>query len=167
MTIPLGNLPYSYSEGTVTAVIEIPQGCNQKIEYDHEHDCFVLDRILDWHYPANYGFIPGTMCEDGDALDVMVIGEICLPRGTVLRVKPVALVEMYDCQLHDPKLIAVPDCVEYPKRKDFKIITNFLKEYKAQGEVLVIERVYSHIYAKHTLSMSRDMYLDTNLKGDI
>ena len=68
------DIPLSFDDNqTINAVVEIPKGRNTKYEYSPEHECFILDRCLvsSLHYPINYGFIPQTIAEDGDALDIL------------------------------------------------------------------------------------------------
>lgn len=93
----------------VTAVIEIPRGSHNKYEYDEELHVFTLNRVLSspMHYPLDYGFIPGTYSEDGDHLDIMVIGGDPLFPGCVVTARPVALLEMVDDGEKDYKVIAV------------------------------------------------------------
>lgn len=93
----------------VTGVIEIPKGSQNKYEYDEERGVFALDRVLysPMHYPLDYGFIPGTRSEDGDHLDVMVIGSDPVFTGCVVDVRPVGLLEMIDSGEKDYKILAV------------------------------------------------------------
>ena len=75
----------------VEVVIEIPKGCRNKYEFDKERRVFKLDRMLfsSMHYPSDYGFIPETLAEDGDPLDVLVLlGEPTFP-GCLIDAKPV------------------------------------------------------------------------------
>ncbi|MEM4757648.1 MAG: inorganic diphosphatase [Nanopusillaceae archaeon] len=90
-------------------VIEISKGSKIKYEYDEELKALVVDRILytSMHYPFNYGFVPSTLCDDGDPLDVLVISSEPLLPGTVVKVRPVGLLEMEDEKGKDEKLIAV------------------------------------------------------------
>ncbi|MCB0559569.1 MAG: inorganic diphosphatase [Lewinellaceae bacterium] len=109
----------TYTEQGINVVVEIPAGTNHKIEYDKEKKVFVVDqrngkdRIIDFlPYPGNYGFIPSTYMDsalggDGDALDVLVIGE-SVPKGTVMAVKPIAALLLMDEGEEDTKIIAVP-----------------------------------------------------------
>lgn len=106
-------------QGNIQVVIEIPAGTNKKIEIDPISGRFVVDqrdgkdRVIDFlPYPANYGFIPGTLSDptaggDGDALDVFVLAEH-LPTGKVIDVIPVSMVQMLDDGEHDNKILAVP-----------------------------------------------------------
>ncbi|MEM5820888.1 MAG: inorganic diphosphatase [Candidatus Aenigmatarchaeota archaeon] len=93
----------------IYVVIEISKGSKLKYEYDEELEAFVLDRILytSMHYPLDYGFVPSTLCEDGDPLDALVISSLPLQVGTVVKARPIALLEMEDEKGKDEKLIAV------------------------------------------------------------
>ena len=76
----------------INAVIEVESGTRDKYEYDEKHGVFVLDRILysSVMFPFDYGFVPRTWQDDGDPLDVMVLGFEPLSIGCVIRVRPVA-----------------------------------------------------------------------------
>ncbi|MEM8906888.1 MAG: inorganic diphosphatase [Bacteroidota bacterium] len=116
---PLYTQPTFDAKGDVQAVIEIPAGTNQKIEFNPATKQFEVDvidgkkRVIDFlPYPANYGFIPSTLMTeaaggDGDALDVLVIGE-SQATGTLLAVRPIAALELLDEGEIDTKIIAVP-----------------------------------------------------------
>jgi len=96
--------------GVVQAVIEVPKDSSNKYEYDPEFGIFRLDRVLysPMHYPGDYGFIPSTLAEDGDPVDVLVlIGRPTFP-GAVLQVHPLAFLEMSDEKGRDQKILAVP-----------------------------------------------------------
>lgn len=93
----------------ITAFIEVPKGSRNKYEYDHETGRVFLDRMLfsSVQYPAEYGFIPETLAEDGDELDILVLaGEPTFP-GCQLRAVPVAMLEMWDEKSRDEKILAV------------------------------------------------------------
>jgi inorganic pyrophosphatase len=93
----------------IEVVVEIPSGSRNKYEYDHLRHRFVLDRVLysSVHYPCDYGFIEGSMAEDGDPLDVLVvIAEPTFP-GCVVRARPVGVLDMADEKGHDYKILAV------------------------------------------------------------
>jgi inorganic pyrophosphatase len=93
----------------IEVTVEIPTGSRNKYEYDHQRHRFVLDRILysSVHYPCDYGFIEGSMADDGDPLDVLVvISEPTFP-GCVVRARPVGVLDMADDKGHDYKILAV------------------------------------------------------------
>ncbi len=94
----------------ILVMVEIPRGSRNKYEYDKETGRFFLDRMLfsSVHYPADYGFIPDTLAEDGDELDALVlVGEATFP-GCIIRARPVGVFEMWDEKGPDEKILAVP-----------------------------------------------------------
>ena len=95
---------------TIDVVVEIPRGSRNKYEYDHERHVFKLDRRLfsATVYPADYGFIPDTLGEDGDPLDALVlVGEPTFP-GCRIRARVVGVFHMTDEKGPDEKVILVP-----------------------------------------------------------
>jgi len=93
----------------INAIVEIPKGSKNKYEYDPELQMFVLDRVLHSavHYPAAYGFIPQTLWDDGDPLDVLImISEHTFP-GCLIKIRPVGVLQMEDDKGGDDKLLAV------------------------------------------------------------
>jgi inorganic pyrophosphatase len=95
---------------TVTVVVEIPKGSRNKYELDPETGHLVLDRMLftSMQYPADYGFIEGTLAGDGDTLDALVfVGEPTFP-GCRIRARPIGLFRMRDEKGSDEKILCVP-----------------------------------------------------------
>jgi len=94
----------------VRAIIEIPKGSVNKYEYDGETGLFRLDRALysPMHYPGDYGFIPGTLADDGDPLDIMVLVDEPSFTGCLMEARPVGLLHMVDEKENDEKVLAVP-----------------------------------------------------------
>ncbi len=95
---------------TVRCLVEIPKGSRNKYEYDERLGGIKLDRFLfsSVVFPADYGFIPETLAEDGDALDAMVlVGERTFP-GCLIEVRPIAVLHMCDDRGQDDKIICVP-----------------------------------------------------------
>lgn len=92
------------------AVIEIPKGSNKKYELDKKVGLLILDRILytATHYPANYGFIPRTLADDGDPLDVLVLCSESLEPLSLVRCYPIGVITMEDGGELDEKIIAIP-----------------------------------------------------------
>lgn len=92
------------------AVIEISKGSKKKYELDKETGLIILDRILytSTHYPANYGFIPLTYCEDKDPLDVLLLSTEKLDPLTLVRAYPIGVISMIDGNESDEKIIAIP-----------------------------------------------------------
>lgn len=97
-------------EGSVLAFIEIPRGSRNTYEYDEEHGTFRLDRVLysSVHYPADYGFIPDTLAEDGDHLDILVLVQEPTFPGRLIEAKPLGGLDMADEMGPDFKVLAVP-----------------------------------------------------------
>lgn len=94
---------------TVDVVIEIPQGSQNKYEVDHGTGRVRLDRVLfsPMHYPTEYGFIEGTLGEDGDPLDILVLATFPTFPGCIMRGRIVGMLEMIDNKEVDHKLLAV------------------------------------------------------------
>ncbi|EGR28991.1 inorganic diphosphatase, putative [Ichthyophthirius multifiliis] len=94
---------------TVTAVIEISKGSKAKYELDKESGMLKLDRVLfsAVHYPANYGFIPQTYCDDKDPLDILVICSIDVEPLCLVDAKVIGVMHMIDGGQIDDKIIAV------------------------------------------------------------
>jgi inorganic pyrophosphatase len=95
----------------VRAIIEIPKNSANKYEYDGELNMFRLDRALysPMHYPGDYGFIPGTLADDGDPLDVLTLVDEPSFTGCIMEVRPVGVLYMVDEKENDQKLLAVPN----------------------------------------------------------
>lgn len=92
-------------------IIEIPMhGDPIKYEVDKETGAMFVDRFMStaMHYPCNYGYIPHTLSEDGDPVDVLVVTPVALITGVVVRCRPVGMLKMSDEAGVDAKLIAVP-----------------------------------------------------------
>jgi inorganic pyrophosphatase len=125
----------------IEVVVEIPSGSRNKYEYDHARQRFVLDRVLysSVHYPCDYGFIDGSMADDGDPLDVLVvIAEPTFP-GCVVRARPIGVLDMADEKGHDYKILAVAhddprwegaDALEDVSPHRLREIENFFETYK-------------------------------------
>ncbi|MBI3088993.1 MAG: inorganic diphosphatase [Candidatus Colwellbacteria bacterium] len=96
---------------TINVLIEIPKGSRNKYELDKESGRIKLDRVLHSSvaYPADYGFIPGTQSDDGDALDVVLITRFPTFPGCELQARPIGMIEMVDTGENDEKIVAVPE----------------------------------------------------------
>ncbi|MFZ5493572.1 MAG: inorganic diphosphatase [Pseudomonadota bacterium] len=102
-----GNLPHN-----INVIIEIPKDSEPvKYEVDKATGAIFVDRILStpMRYPCNYGYIPHTVCGDGDPADVLVILPLTLIPGSVIRCRPVGVLRMTDEAGSDEKILAVPD----------------------------------------------------------
>lgn len=108
------NLWHDIEPGTaesITTIIEINKGSKNKYEIDKKTGLIALDRVLhtSQDYPFDYGFVPQTLWEDGDPLDVVVLTTYPLFPGVMLSVRPVAVLTMIDGGDSDAKIIAVPE----------------------------------------------------------
>jgi inorganic pyrophosphatase len=94
----------------VHAVIEIPYGSHIKYEVDKDSGAVMVDRVMysAMYYPANYGFVPNTLADDGDPADVMVLTDYALSPGSVIKCRLIGVLVMEDESGMDEKLIAVP-----------------------------------------------------------
>lgn len=103
--------PGDYEKGELNVVIEIPTGSNQKIEWDRERACFMLDRVepMAFAKPCNYGFIPRTLDEDGDELDVLMITDQPLTTGIWMKGRILGVMKFVDDGEVDDKIICVPE----------------------------------------------------------
>ena len=111
--IPAGsNPPHS-----INVLIEVPIGGEPvKYEFDKVSGAIFVDRILhtSMRYPTNYGFIPQTLCDDGDPLDCLVMTRWPLIHGSVIRARPIAVLYLEDEAGGDEKLLAVPETKTSP-----------------------------------------------------
>jgi inorganic pyrophosphatase len=96
-------------EEQFTAFIEIPKGSKLKYELDKKTGLLKVDRVLfsAVHYPANYGFLPRTYCDDGDPLDVLVLGQEAVVPMCIMRARAIGRMQMVDEKGLDDKIIAV------------------------------------------------------------
>jgi inorganic pyrophosphatase len=103
--------PGNEAPAIIKSVIEIPKGSKGKYELDKESGLLRLDRVLfsSVHYPANYGFIPQTYCDDHDPLDILVICSIDVIPMCIIRAKVIGAMEMVDGDERDDKIIAVAE----------------------------------------------------------
>ena len=111
----------------INVIIEIPKGSKNKYEIDKETGLIALDRAMHTaqDYPFDYGFVPQTYWDDGDALDVIVLTTYPLAPGILVNARPVAIMGMIDGGDADDKIIAVP--VDDPRWDDVKDLKNINK----------------------------------------
>jgi inorganic pyrophosphatase len=146
------------------SVIEIPKGSKKKYEIDKETGMIFLDRILftSTHYPANYGFIPRTLSQDDDPLDVLVLCQESLDPLTLVECYPIGVLNMIDNDDIDEKVIAIPfgdpslnsfqDIDELPGHQ-FHEIRHFFEVYKhLEDKVTLVERIMDRRAAEKVIS---------------
>ncbi len=111
----------------VTAVIEIPANERNKYELDKDLGVYRLDRLLHsaMHYPGNYGFLPRTLAEDGDPIDVLVLMKEPVFTGCLVDVRPIGVFHLVDLGAPDEKILAVP--VSDPYFRDTNELTDIPK----------------------------------------
>ena len=138
------NLLHDIPAGTadeMNVIIEIPKFSKNKYEIDKETGIIALDRVMHsaQDYPFDYGFVPQTLFDDGDALDVVLLTTYPLAPGILVKARPVAIMEMVDGGERDDKIVAVP--VDDPRFADIhdigdlnkhfiKEMTHFFETYK-------------------------------------
>ncbi|WP_298957435.1 inorganic diphosphatase [uncultured Campylobacter sp.] len=113
----------------INAVIEIPYGSNIKYEIDKASGALCVDRVLygAMFYPANYGFVPNTLADDGDPADVLVLNEYPLAAGSVISCRLIGVLMMEDESGMDEKLLAVPVSKIDPRYEGIKSISDLPK----------------------------------------
>ena len=124
------NLLHDIEPGTkdeMNVIIEINKGSKNKYEIDKKTGMIALDRAMHTaqDYPFDYGFVPQTLWDDGDALDVLVLATYPLQPGILVRVRPVAILGMIDGGEADDKVIAVP--TDDPRWDDVKDLSDINK----------------------------------------
>jgi inorganic pyrophosphatase len=123
----------------VNIVIEIRRGDRNKYEMDKETGYITLDRVtgVSMNYPTDYGYLPGTLCEDGDPLDALLVIAESVPHGVVVAARPVGVLRMVDAGENDEKLICVP--VHDITSDHIKELDDLEPNFKQ-----IVEHYYSH-----------------------
>lgn len=156
----------------INTIIEIPRNSLNKYEIDKETGLIALDRVMHTGqtYPFDYGFVPQTLWDDGDALDVVVLTTEPLPVGILVNVRPVAIMSMNDSGEADDKIIGVP--VGDPRWKTvndladvnphtLKIIQHFFETYKQlQNKTVTVGGFKGAAEAKEAVTRSQQLYAD-------
>lgn len=159
-----------FVEEPVPAVIEIPTGSKVKYELDKKSGLLVVDRILfsAVHYPANYGFVPRTYCDDGDALDVLVLCSEQIQPLAMIRAKIIGVMKMRDDKGEDDKIVAI--CIDDPAFSHYSDLSQlpphlmleldrFFRDYKIlEGKETVVDHPYDRATALSIIRASRDAY---------
>lgn len=154
----------------ITAIIEVPKGSQTKYELDKLSGLLRVDRILysAVHYPANYGFIPQSYCEDNDPLDVLVLCQESVLPLSIMRVRPIGVMKMIDQDEADDKIVAVhvddPEFDHYQSIDELpphclKILRRFFEDYKIlENKEVKIERFLGPKEAKEVISSAFRLY---------
>jgi len=157
----------------VTAIIEITKGSKAKYELDKESGLLRLDRILKTSltYPAYYGFIPQTYCDDSDPLDIIILSSEPLIPGSLVDARVIGALEVIDNGEQDDKLLAVvnrdhtlehvTDLPSFPQ-DELETIIHFFKNYKNEEKKKVtVERVMDKKEAQQLVLDSMELYKKT------
>jgi len=154
------------------AVVEITKGSKMKYELDKETGLLMLDRILytSTHYPANYGFIPRTLADDGDPMDVLILSSEPLLPMSLVRCYPIGVITMNDNGAMDEKVIAIPftdptyngykSITELPKHI-FEEMQHFFRVYKElENKPTSVSEVYDLDVAQDVVQKSIVNYVE-------
>ncbi|MCW3466882.1 inorganic diphosphatase [Chitinophaga nivalis] len=162
--------PGSQVPHVVNAIIEIPKGCRAKYELDKESGLLKLDRVLysSVYYPANYGFIPQSYCDDHDPLDILILSQIeCVPM-CIIEAKVIGVMQMVDGGEADDKIIAVAandmsvnhinDISELPPHF-IDEMRHFFEEYKKlERKTVKVEEFQDKLKAQEIITQSFEDY---------
>lgn len=164
------------TEKKFEALIEIPKGCKTKYELDKETGLLRMDRILytSTVYPANYGFIPKTLADDGDPLDVLVLCADPIYPMTLVTCTPIGVLKMIDSGDLDEKIIAVPvndptyrgyyDVQELPSHI-FEEMMHFFEVYKnLEHKVTTVKEICHKDEAIEIIRKCLDKYAEKYIK---
>jgi inorganic pyrophosphatase len=166
--VPLGER----IEERFSAVIEIPKGSKVKYELDKATGMLSVDRVLHSavHYPANYGFLPQTFCEDDDPLDVLVLGQEPVVPLCIVRARAIGVITMRDEKGQDDKIIAVHvDDPEYAHYRDVadlpphrvKELERFFLDYKVlENKTVSIDQLRGRADAERVIRAGVALYRD-------
>ncbi len=144
----------------VNVIIEIPMNSEPvKYEVDKATGAMFVDRVLTtpMHYPVNYGYVPHTLCEDGDPLDVLVIMPIPLISMSVINCRPVGILKMTDESGSDAKLLAMPQTRVFPAFEHVKDISDL--------NPLTLDRI-AHFF-EHYKDLEKGKWVKIEGWGDI
>lgn len=170
------NLLHDVPAGTkeiMNVIIEIPKFSKNKYEIDKETGLIALDRVMHTaqDYPFDYGFVPQTLFDDGDALDVVILTTYPLAPGILVKARPIAIMEMTDGGERDDKVVAVPtDDPRFSEMNDLKDLnkhfikemTHFFETYKKiQNKEVTVGTWHGKDEAMKAFEKSREMY-ETN-----
>jgi inorganic pyrophosphatase len=158
------------------AVIEIQKGSKMKYELDKSTGMLELDRILhtSTHYPSSYGFIPRTLADDGDPLDVLVLCSEQLRSLTLVRCYPIGVIRMIDSGKRDDKIIAIPfkdptyNCYEsiddLPKHISEEMM-HFFKVYKElENKTTAVNEIEGAETAREIIAGDINRYIENFCK---
>ncbi len=157
----------------VNAIIEIPQGSKGKYELDKKSGLLKLDRVLfsAVYYPANYGFIPQTISDDGDPLDILVLSSIDVDPLCIIEAKVIGLMRMVDDNEKDDKIISIAkndislnhidEMKDLPPHTTIQL-KRFFEDYKKlEHKHVIVEKFFGKKEAYKIINESIKLYKDT------
>lgn len=160
----------SHAPDIVNGIIEIPKNTRAKYELDKDSGMLKMDRVIysAMHYPANYGFIPQTYCDDKDPLDIVVLSQITIVPMCIVSAKVIGVMQMLDNGEMDDKIIAVAendmsvnhinDIHELPEHF-FRELKNFFEDYKKlENKTVEVEEFQNAEKAREIVRKSREDY---------
>jgi inorganic pyrophosphatase len=165
----------SYIDDTIIAdafpvIIEIPKGSKNKYELDKETGLLRLDRVLysSVHYPADYGFIPRTYCDDDDPLDALVLGQEPVYPLTIVEARAIGVMRMRDEKGIDDKIVAVsvhdPAFADYTDKDQLpahvlRQVRRFFEDYKVlEHKQVVVENLLGPAEALRIIREALELY---------
>ncbi len=163
--------------GEFKAVIEIPLGSSVKYELDKESGLIRMDRMLysAVYYPANYGFMPQTLAEDHDPLDVLVLCQEAVSPLTILDARAIGLMTMMDSGMKDHKIIAVatgdPEFNHYHEFSELPphrlvMVRRFFQDYKQlEGKIVEVDEIQSASTAYPIIEDALQRYSQQRRRG--
>jgi len=168
--------PGPESPEVIRMIVEIPKNSANKYEYDGKLGVFRLDRPLysPLHYPGDYGFVPGTIADDGDPLDVLTMMSEPSFTGCLIEVRPLGVLDLVDSSERDQKILAVPK--SSPRYQEIatvdqvwphmrREIEHFFTIYKElEGKQTRIDGWRGPIHARKLIQDCRQAYLDAKAK---
>jgi len=169
---PGENLP-----GEFNAIIEIPMGSSVKYELDKRTGLIKMDRVLysAVYYPANYGFIPQTLAEDDDPLDVLVLCQEPVVPLTLLKARAIGLMTMMDSgkrdhkilavAVHDPEFNAFKEASELPAHR-LNMLRRFFQDYKTlEGKAVEVDDFTPVEFTCGVIQDSLERYSEARRRG--
>ena len=157
-------------ETAFPVIIEVPNGSKNKYELDKETGLLRLDRVLysSVHYPADYGFIPRTYCDDGDPLDALVLSQEPVYPLTIVTARAIGVMRMRDEKGIDDKIVAVsvndPAVADYTDKSqlpthELRQLKRFFEEYKAlEHKQVVVEDLLGPVDAIRIITEALELY---------